>query len=67
MLNVRLGWAFDLVDLGRFQAARVGHHRYATRFDTNSTLICPMAVSFDIILTLFRHYFGNCQVPVVYT
>ncbi len=53
--------------LGRGQAAQIGYHRYPTRFDTNSTLICLMAVSFDSMSTLFRHYYCEFEDPVVYT
>ncbi len=55
------------MDLGWFQAARVGCYRYSIRFDTSSTLICLTAVRFDTISKLFRFYFGEFQVPVVYT
>ncbi len=61
MQNFRGGLALDLVDLGRFQAARVGYHRYSTRFDINSTLICLMAVSFNTVSTLLRRISGPCS------
>ncbi len=46
------GLAFDAVELGRFQGARLVDDRYSTRFGINSTQICFTAVRFDTISTL---------------
>ncbi len=59
MPNFRDGLAVDLVDLGRFQAARVGDDRCSARPNTNST---HMVVRFDTNLTLFRYCVDVCQV-----
>ncbi len=54
-LSFRGGSAFDLADLGWFQAPRGGCARYPNRFDVDSTQvkICFAAVRFDTISTLF--------------
>ncbi len=63
MFNFRDGLALDSVDLGRFQASRVSYHRYSTRFDTS----LPYGGQMRHYFALFRHYFGEFKVPVVYT
>ncbi len=58
-------WALDLVDLGWCQAARVGDDRYATRFDTNATLLFLMVVNFDTIPQYFDiRMSGSCTLQV---
>ncbi len=63
----RGGLGFDLVDLGWFQAPRIGDDSHSTRFDINSTLIFLIAVRFDSISTLFRHRLVEFEVPLFYT
>ncbi len=57
MSGFRGGFAFDLVDLGWFEAARVGCDRYSGRFDIHSMLISFAAVSLATVSTLSRHDF----------
>ncbi len=67
MWNFRGGLGFDLVDLGGFQAPRLGDDSHSTRFDIHSTRIFLMAVNFDIISTRIRQHLDEFEVLIFFT